>query len=151
MKSMFRLLLLATMMLIGIHAAYAENAGVKVIKKDSKPVGTYLADTNGMTLYWNNHDSPGKSTCSGPCIDLWPPVSLPQGMKLSGNLRDSDFGTIVREDGTRQSTFRGYPLHYYSLDRTAGDTKGQGILNQWYVIDPSRFPAQDPGTLYGTK
>lgn len=151
MKSMYRLILLATMMLIGIHTAYAESPGVKVIKKDSTPVGTYLADANGMTLYWNNHDSPGKSTCSGDCLNLWPAVSLSQGLTLDGKLKASDFGTIVRQDGIRQSTFRGYPLYYYSLDKSAGDTKGQGILNQWHVIDPSRFPPRDPSTLYGTK
>ncbi|MGW8323142.1 MAG: hypothetical protein ACWGSD_16460, partial [Thermodesulfobacteriota bacterium] len=46
-----------------------------------------------------------------------------------------------RDDGTKQSTFRGYPLYYWSGDEKEGDTNGQGVKNVWFVIDPGNFPA----------
>ena len=47
---------------------------------------------------------------------------------------------LEREDGKKQTTFRGYPLYYWAGDKAPGDTKGQGVNNVWYVIDPAKFP-----------
>jgi len=55
-------------------------------------------------------------------------------------VKAEDFGTITREDGKKQTTFRGYPLYYWAGDKAPGDTKGQGVGNVWYVIDPTKFP-----------
>ena len=55
-------------------------------------------------------------------------------------MKAEDFGTITREDGKKQTTFRGYPLYYWVGDKAAGDTKGQGMGNVWHVIDPAKFP-----------
>jgi hypothetical protein len=48
-------------------------------------------------------------------------------------------GTIKRDDGDTQVTYRGHPLYYYAADAsTPGKTKGEDV-NQfgagWYIVD----------------
>jgi predicted lipoprotein with Yx(FWY)xxD motif len=52
----------------------------------------------------------------------------------------ADFGTLTRSDGKMQTTFRGYPLYYFFKDQMAGDMKGQGVKDVWYLVDPANFP-----------
>jgi predicted lipoprotein with Yx(FWY)xxD motif len=117
--------------------ALAMDHEVQTLTKDG--VGTYLADAKGMTLYSFRKDAPGKSACAGPCVDKWP-IYFREKVKAGKGLSDGDFGTITREDGKKQSTFRGYPLYYWMGDKAKGDTNGQGVANVWYVIDPANFP-----------
>jgi predicted lipoprotein with Yx(FWY)xxD motif len=92
-----------------------------------------------MTLYWFKNDSPGKSACAGPCVEKWP-IYYRETVAAGEGTAAADFGTITREDGKKQTTFRGYPLYYWVGDKTKGDTAGQGMNNVWYVIDPAAFP-----------
>lgn len=136
MKSLASLLCV-TFLALGASPALADHHALKVAKKDG--VGAYLVDTKGMALYWFKKDAPGKSACAGPCVEKWPlyhrdAVKAPEGVKAE------DFGTITREDGKKQTTFRGYPLYYWAGDKAAGDTAGQGVNNVWYVVDPANFP-----------
>lgn len=102
-------------------------------------VGKYLTDTEGMTLYWFKTDSPGHSTCAGGCVSNWP-VFFREKVASPAGLAADEFGTITREDGARQTTFRGYPLYYYKGDIKAGETKGNGMMDLWYVVKPGNFP-----------
>ena len=54
-------------------------------------------------------------------------------------MNPSDFGTITRDDGTTQVTFKGYPLYYFIRDRKRGEITGQGVGKVWYVVDPEKF------------
>jgi predicted lipoprotein with Yx(FWY)xxD motif len=110
---------------------------VKKVTKDG--VGSYLVDAKGMTLYWFKKDSPGKSACAGPCVEKWP-IYFRDSVAAGEGTKPEDFGTITREDGKKQTTFRGYPLYYWMNDKAKGDTTGQGVGNVWYVIDPANFP-----------
>ena len=117
--------------------ALAMDHAVKKMTKDG--VGSYLADAKGMTLYWFKKDSPGKSACAGPCVEKWP-LYYRETVAAGEGTKAEDFGTITREDGKKQTTFRGYPLYYWGGDKAPGDTNGQGVNNVWYVIDPANFP-----------
>ena len=117
--------------------ALAMDHAVKKMTKDG--VGSYLVDAKGMTLYWFTKDSPGKSACAGPCVEKWP-IYYRDKVAAGEGTKAEDLGTITREDGKKQSTFRGYPLYYWMNDKGPGDTKGQGVNNVWYVIDPAKFP-----------
>ena len=55
-------------------------------------------------------------------------------------MKAEDFGTITREDGQKQTTFRGFPLYYWVNDKAAGDTLGQNVNSVWFVVDPANFP-----------
>ena len=114
-------------------AALADNHAIKLSEKDG--VGKFLTDANGMTLYIFKKDSPGKSACAGPCVEKWPlyfreKVAVPEGVK------GGDFGTITREDGKKQTTYKGWPLYYFEGDKAPGDVKGQGVGTVWYVANP---------------
>jgi predicted lipoprotein with Yx(FWY)xxD motif len=117
--------------------AMAMHHEVKIAEKEG--IGKYLTDTEGKTLYWFKKDSPGKSACSGPCVDKWP-IYFREKVKPSKGVSKDDFGTITREDGKKQTTFRGYPLYYWAGDAKTGDTNGQGVNGVWFVINPGVFP-----------
>jgi predicted lipoprotein with Yx(FWY)xxD motif len=100
---------------------------------------SYLVDGNGLTLYYNSNDSPGVSTVTGALLQTWPPFYT-ANITVSPSLKASDFGTITRSDGQKQSTFKGYPLYNYYLDTVPGSTLGQGIGGIWFIINPQYFP-----------
>lgn len=131
--------LVIALLLVGSGIAQAKHHEVKVAEKAG--IGKYLTDTEGMSLYFFTKDSVGKSACSGDCIARWP-IYFRDKVAAGAGLKDADFATIVREDGQKQSTFRGYPLYYWMGDSKAGETSGQGVGNVWYVIDPDKFPRQ---------
>jgi len=41
---------------------------------------------------------------------------------------------ITRSDGSKQTTFRGWPLYFFVGDAKAGDVKGEGVGNVWFVL-----------------
>jgi hypothetical protein len=45
---------------------------------------------------------------------------------VTGDLKASDFASITREDGKKQTTYKGMPLYYFARDAASGDTKGDG-------------------------
>jgi len=113
--------------------AMAAHHEIKLTEKDG--VGKFLTDAKGMTLYIFKKDSPGKSACAGPCVEKWPlyymeKVAVPDGVKAG------DFGTITREDGKKQTTYKGMPLYYFAGDKKSGDVTGQGMGGVWYVANP---------------
>lgn len=135
-KTLFWLVAAVVFLMMGVPA-HAMDHAVQTLHKEG--VAHYLADAKGMTLYWFKMDSPGKSACAGPCVDKWP-VYFRESVKGGAGLSDGDFGTITREDGKKQSTFRGYPLYYWVGDKVRGDTNGHGVKEVWHVVDPTDFP-----------
>jgi predicted lipoprotein with Yx(FWY)xxD motif len=97
-------------------------------------LGTYLTGQNGMTLYILTTDTSDTSTCSGTCATNWPPLSIAAGATITGPTGATlTFATITRADGTVQVTYSHMPLYYYAGDSVAGDTKGEGKNNTWFV------------------
>ena len=113
--------------------ALANSHAIKVSEKAG--VGKFLTDSKGMTLYIFKKDSPGKSVCAGPCVEKWPLYSREQ-VEVPKGVNAADFGTITREDGKRQSTYKGWPLYYYVGDKASGDVHGQGLGDVWFVANP---------------
>lgn len=117
--------------------ALADHHAIKIAAGNDG--GQYLTDAKGMALYWFKQDSPDKSTCAGPCAQNWP-IYYREAVAPPAGIAASDFATISREDGQKQTTFRGYPLYYWKGDEKAGDTRGQGVRGVWFLIDPANFP-----------
>lgn len=128
---------LGLLFLLGTGVAMAMDHEVKIQTKEG--IGKYLTDAKGKTLYWFKKDSPGKSACAGPCVEKWP-LYHREMVAADKALKAGDFGTITREDGKKQTTFRGYPLYYWMNDKQAGDTTGQGVNDVWFVVNPDNFP-----------
>jgi predicted lipoprotein with Yx(FWY)xxD motif len=100
-------------------------------------LGSFLVDSNGMTLYIYTRDTPGKSNCYGGCATNWPPL-LTNGSPTAGTgVTASMLGTTTRADGTLQVTYNGWPLYYFINDKAAGDTTGEGVQSVWYVMTPA--------------
>jgi predicted lipoprotein with Yx(FWY)xxD motif len=123
---------LAAVALLVAGEARAEG-GVKVAKKDK--VGSYLTDDKGMTLYVFKKDSPGKSACAGQCATNWPPF-YSEKVEPGADVKAADFASITRDDGKKQTTYKGMPLYYFAVDSGPGDTKGQGVMDVWLVAAP---------------
>jgi predicted lipoprotein with Yx(FWY)xxD motif len=109
--------------------ARAED-GAKVSSKDG--VGKFLVDGKGMTLYVFKKDAPGESKCAGECLAKWPAYGGPGAAGLDAK----DFATITRADGGKQTTYKGAPLYTFAADKAAGETKGQGVKEVWFVAVP---------------
>lgn len=133
------IILMALSVLSITVSAWAED--YTITTSSNKFLGTYLVNQSGFTLYYTQNDSAANSasTCYGECAALWPPFYA-QDLSLPDNLRPIDFGVITRTDGSKQTTFKGWPLYYYGKDRDHGDTWGEGIDGVWHVIDPDNQP-----------
>lgn len=97
--------------------------------------GQVMTDADGFTLYFFAPDSDGSSNCSGGCADAWP-VFNPSELTLDNGLDTADFGTITREDGGNQTTYKGWPLYRFANDASAGDINGDGSGSVWFVAKP---------------
>ena len=128
--------ILSTMPLV-LQTAFATPPDVTVMYKEG--VGNYLVDANGRTLYWSKMDSPKTSKCTGACLEQWPPFFNEAILTADPEMSSSDFGTIIRPDGKKQTTFRGYPLYYFNQDRGRGDTSGHKVKGAWWAMQPGRF------------
>ncbi len=113
--------------------------------KSNADLGNILTDKDGRTLYYFANDFDGKNSCTGACEAIWPVFnvdSLTQG-KISEGLEITDFSTITTASGRKQTTYKGHPLYYYApkvnevnTPETAGEVKGNGVGNVWYVAKP---------------
>lgn len=110
--------------------------GESVLISHSTPLGLYMTDTSGKTLYYFLKDMPGQSACTGACIALWPPFNA-EPVTAPSVLKITDFSSVSRTDGMKQTAFMGRPLYYYSGDTKPGDTNGQGFNKLWYVANTS--------------
>jgi predicted lipoprotein with Yx(FWY)xxD motif len=95
-----------------------------------------LADGWGNSLYMFLEDKPNQSNCTGNCLASFKPLAATGAITAGDGVAISKVGVIVRPDGTRQVTYAGSPLYYFSGDISAGDTKGQGVNGLWFLITP---------------
>jgi predicted lipoprotein with Yx(FWY)xxD motif len=105
---------------------------------DNDPVrGTSLVDSSGMTLYYYARDIPGsgKSACNSTCQASWTPFYT-ESIVVRPPLSPAAFGNITFGNGTRQTTYRGWPLYYFRADSKPFDTHGDGTDGLWYVMKP---------------
>ena len=116
----------------------AQSSNYSVNVSANKFLGSYLVNQSGFALYYyaNDADANGASACYGACASTWTPfyaekITLPEGVNFA------DFATITRTDGSKQTTYKGWPLYLYSRDEAAGDVYGDGKENGlWHVVNP---------------
>ncbi|GIH12867.1 COG4315 family predicted lipoprotein [Rugosimonospora africana] len=113
--------------------------GTPVVMTHTGPLGTYLTDGSGRTLYLFVTDTTSTSTCVGQCAAFWPPLTTNGTAQAGTGVTGSDLTTSTRPDGTSQVDYHGHPLYYFASDKAAGDTAGQGLDNGglWWVVSPS--------------
>lgn len=112
--------------------------GKRIQLQSHAALGSYLTDDKGMTLYYFTKDADNINACQGQCLVNWP-VFTSDELQIPAFLNKADFSTLTRADGTKQWTFKGYPLYTFIQDKKPGDVLGQNVLQAWFVIDPSTF------------
>ncbi|MDG1984940.1 MAG: discoidin domain-containing protein, partial [Planctomycetota bacterium] len=116
-----------------------DGAGCEVVLPETEVtaaggilVGGADSSLPGHTLYVFDGDlaQPGQSTCNGGCATAWPPLVLSDGVP-SGV---PGLGSVSRADGSSQVTYEGRPLYFFTGDAAPGDTAGQGVGGQWWLV-----------------
>ncbi len=103
----------------------ATTGSASSLKTASTSIGTVLVDSSGRTVYELVGDSVAKPTCTGGCLSAWP---------------------AVKANGT-QVVVNGHPVYTYTDDTAAGQTKGQGVTDQWgrwWALDAQGNPITTP-------
>lgn len=113
----------------------AGSADEYTLEVTDSALGKILVDQDGMTVYRFVPDTEGTSTCTGGCLENWPAVAVDDGETIAaGDGVSAEVDTITRDDGTVQATVSGFPVYYFANDAAAGDTNGQGVGGNWYVV-----------------
>ena len=142
---MFRLAILAAAIALSTVPALANGHGGGEAAPAPKPEaatsparavltkqGSKLVDLKGMTLYFYERDTSGKtSSCDGKCAEAWIPLAAPTDAKAIG-----DFTPITRNDGSKMWAFRYRPLYTSVADKAPGEANGIATTLQWRVARP---------------
>lgn len=110
---------------------------------DNATLGPYMVDAQGNTIYYFTRDLAGTNTCTGGCAAVWP-IFYEPNLVLGEGLKAEDFGTITTADGQPQTTYKGWPMYYYSpadaagqnVREKAGEVKGENVGGVWFVMKP---------------
>jgi len=113
--------------------SHGQKAAADVTVADTG-LGRVLADGKGRVLYAFTPDSATKSACNAGCSDTWPPATA-NGTPTADGVAASELSVITRDDGSKQLAFHGHPLYTYVADTRPGQTNGQGIGGNWYVVN----------------
>ena len=95
---------------------------------------TLLVNKSGMTLYTFDVDTDGKSYCTDGCTTKWLPYIMVEGAKAK-----SGYDFIVRDDGSKQWTYKDKPLYTWVGDTEKGDTKGDGLGGKWHTAKQADY------------
>jgi predicted lipoprotein with Yx(FWY)xxD motif len=112
------------------------SAAPVVLAQSVGTMGTVLvAASNSHTIYTFDSDTPGVSNCKGGCAGTWPPLTVSSGQTPTGGPGvTGQLGTITRDDGSLQVTYKGLPLYVFHSDSKAGDTRGN--YTGWSLVKP---------------
>jgi predicted lipoprotein with Yx(FWY)xxD motif len=119
-------------------------ASVKLGQNDK--LGKFLVDGAGTSLYLFTKDTPGVSNCYGKCETAWPPLLTVDQPTLGEGIATTAISTTLRQDGSTQLTYNGWPLYYYAKDAAPGDVSGQAVGKVWWVVSGEGNPIK-PATL----
>jgi predicted lipoprotein with Yx(FWY)xxD motif len=154
-----RVLLPATFALAGLAATLSLTAPASAgaptptaqatVMTKTGPMGTYLTDGQGKSLYLFVADKTSTSTCFGACEAAWPPLVTEGAAKAGSGVDQTKLATTPRSGGSTQVTYNGHPLYLYAADTAPGQTTGQG-LNQfgalWWLVNPQGAAITGTGT-----
>lgn len=121
----------------GTQVSTLGTATAVTIMLSNEGTTPFLVDDQGRAVYLYTKDTQGTTTsaCTDTeCTSEWTPV-LVTGTPTAGDGVDATLlGTITGADGQMQATYNGHPLYYFNDDTNPGDTKGQGMENEWYLV-----------------
>ena len=141
--AVFGMTVLALLVFASLAAGFASgspDSTAASVGTGSTGLGRAIVDSRGHTLYLFEKDKRGASACAGVCAVYWPPFVTKGAPSAVKGARHSLLGTVSRADGTRQVTYAGHPLYFFSGDTKRGQTNGEGLKDfgaAWYALMPS--------------
>ena len=120
----------------------AQEETTATVELADSDLGQVLVDPDGMTLYMfvPDEEANGEPTCYDECADAWPAFEATGEPSAGTGLDQSLLGVVERTDGAEQVTYNNLPLYYFSGDKAAGDTNGQGLNDVWWVLSAAGEP-----------
>ena len=113
--------------------ANADDVPAPLKTTAARDLGTVLTGPTGMTLYtYVNDREPGKSVCTGACIEKWPPFEP----AATAPAPAAPLAVIARIDGIKQYAYKGKPLYYCKTDKKPGDVTGHKFRDFWLAAQP---------------
>jgi predicted lipoprotein with Yx(FWY)xxD motif len=106
-------------------AASAGSGATVLVRKDSK-FGQVLTTPDGLPLYTFNGDTPGKSNCTGDCLEEWPAFTTDASTVPPVAGVPGAFSVVTRDDGKMQVAYNGLPLYTFKDDNRGGAPTGDG-------------------------
>ncbi len=123
--------------------AGAAPTGKVALDTQTGPLGSYLTDSAGKSIYMFASDTATSSTCSGTCLQFWPPVlTKADSVAATGDVSGM-ISTLGLSNGTKQVVYAGHPLYYYAQDSKPGEVNGQGRDDfgaKWWLLTPAGEP-----------
>ena len=120
--------------------APAALVGPVAVAQATGPLGVYLVDGAGRTLYLFEADTGGVPSCIDACTTTWPPMIAAATPTADAGIPADKLATVARSDGSNQVRFAEHPLYYFTGDQQAGQTNGQGNSGQWWIVGPDGNP-----------
>jgi predicted lipoprotein with Yx(FWY)xxD motif len=113
------------------------NPGPTTLTVVKTKYGPVVANDRGQVLYDYADDTPSTSACNAAwCLVDWPPLQ-DSGTPTASAAITGAIAVIDGAGGTRQVTLGGHPLYTFGGDLHPGDTRGQGIGSDWYLVSPA--------------
>lgn len=118
----------ATVVAVAAAPTTAFGAGATVGVATTAKFGTVLTDAQGFALYTLPSDHNGMSTCTGPCIPVWPALTVSAATTpTAGTGVPGTVASVLQANGTYQVTYNGAPLYTFVGDTTPGEVSGDNI------------------------
>jgi predicted lipoprotein with Yx(FWY)xxD motif len=119
-----------------VPPTYGDPGPTTLTVVDTK-YGRVVANDRGQVLYDYADDTPTASACNAAwCLVDWPPLQG-GGAPTAARSITGAVAVIDGAGGTRQVTLGGHPLYTFAGDLHPGDTRGQGIGSDWYLVSPA--------------
>ncbi|MAS33520.1 MAG: hypothetical protein CL610_05910 [Anaerolineaceae bacterium] len=128
--------ILCIILLVALPAAAQDSPLIGLGSTDE--LGSFLVDSEGMTLYMFTRDPLGETVCYDACAERWPPLLVESADDITvADGIPGEFSVVERTDGTLNVAYNGMPLYYWQNDEAPGDTTGNRVGNVWWVVSPA--------------
>jgi predicted lipoprotein with Yx(FWY)xxD motif len=115
----------------------------------STEFGKAVFGPTGKVVYVFGADRGTTSRCYQVCAAAWPPVLTKAAPQAGSGVEAKLLGTTTRKDGSRQVTYNGHPLYYYSADKVGKVMCQHANMHGglWLIIKPNGHPNMAKGTM----
>jgi predicted lipoprotein with Yx(FWY)xxD motif len=77
---------------------------------------------SGRSVYYSDHDKPGRANCNLECLQEWTPVLAPETVLAQG-----DWSIVESSPGVKQWAFRKMPVYTRTLDSHGASLEGSDV------------------------